>query len=727
MVGIHEILKKRLIDTIRSVQPPGKWKVVVVDVAAQKILLSSCKMYDILEENVTLVESLEKQRQPYPTLEAVYIISPTYEAITKVIEDFAKNTPLYAQANLFFTSGLDDKLFQRLSASPAKRYIKKCIELYIDFQAMEAQLLSLCASLGENPLIRYQRSLEADHPTKTLPYKLAMLLQSELDQYIKDNPDFPPPDNPRPRGMLFICDRTIDMNVPFLHEFTYQAMANDLLEIDNGQKYEYNYTDSNGELATKEAILDETDKVWVEIRHKHMQECIEKLMKDVRDFLEENSSFADNEKAANLNDLKKMLANLPQFQNMKEKLFLHLHIAQECMSIYKKHKLTETAAIEQNCATGYTPDGHSPKNVVEDMVPLLDDPVVSSYDKIRMLLLYILYKNGILEEDRRKLLAHSGISLEENDALNNTGLLGVKLIKSPLGSDKGRKNKQKPSSEESQYDLSRYIPNLKTILESHINNTIDHTAYPYTKDPSAEVDAGGKAAPAQPVSLRSAKPAWYKKGQSTESRASRIIVFVAGGVAYSEIRSAYELSEKHNRDVIIGSTHVITPKKFIDDLKYLRRPSVAYSLLQSQSQPQAQAQAQSQSQPQPNQNRPPVPTQNYGGNPVAMNNPGYNHVPTSPSPGHNPPQQQQGGYIPPPQQGGYQQSNYSSQGYGHQGGGYQQQPPQGYYQQQGVNSQYAQQQRPSAAPLSSTSSASSTSSSKSKTGKFGKEFQKFFK
>ncbi|CAG8563814.1 2015_t:CDS:10 [Ambispora gerdemannii] len=723
MVGVHEILKKRLIDTIRSVQPPGKWKVVVVDVATQKILWSACKMYDILEENVTLVENLEKQRQPYPTLEAVYIISPTYEAITKVIEDFAKSAPLYAQANLFFTSGLEDKLFQRLSASPAKHYIKKCIELYIDFQAMEAQvysfesphsffklyspeempnyedeirkiakqariniplylLLSVCASLGENPLIRYQRSLEADHPTKTLPYKLAMLLQSNLDQYIKDNPDFPPSDNPRPRGVLFICDRTIDMNAPFLHEFTYQAMANDLLEIDNGQRYTYNYTDSHGDPATKEAILDETDKVWVEIRHIHMQECIEKLMKDVRDFLEENSGFADNDKSANLNELKKMLANLPQFQNMKEKLFLHLNIAQECMSIYKKHKLIETAAIEQNCATGYTSDGHAPKTIVEDMVPLLDDPVVSSYDKIRMLLLYILYKNGILEEDRRKLLAHSGISLEENDALNNTGLLGVKLIKSPLGGDKGKKNKQKPHNEDNHYDLSRYTPNLKSILESHINNTIDSQAYPYTKDPSAEVDAGGKAVSAQPVSLRSAKPAWYKKGQSTESRASRIIVFVAGGVTYSEIRSAYELSEKHNRDVIIGSTHTITPKKFINDLKYLR-------------------------------------------NPVAMNSPGYNHVP-SPSPGHNPPQQQQqqqqSGYIPPPQSI-QPQGSYSSQGYA-QGGGYHQPPPsQGNYQ-QGVNSQYAQFQRPP--PLSSTSSTSSTSSSKSKT-KFGKEFQKFFK
>ena len=50
--------------------------------------------------------------------------------------------------------------------------------------------MSVCVTLGENPLIRYQRSLEADHPTKTLSYKLAMLVQSELDQYVRDYPEF---------------------------------------------------------------------------------------------------------------------------------------------------------------------------------------------------------------------------------------------------------------------------------------------------------------------------------------------------------------------------------------------------------------------------------------------------------------------------------------------------------------------------------------------------------
>ncbi|KAI8984345.1 hypothetical protein BDF20DRAFT_859383 [Mycotypha africana] len=53
MIGIDDILKKRFLELIKSVNPTGRWKLVVVDSMSAKILNSACKMYDILEENVT--------------------------------------------------------------------------------------------------------------------------------------------------------------------------------------------------------------------------------------------------------------------------------------------------------------------------------------------------------------------------------------------------------------------------------------------------------------------------------------------------------------------------------------------------------------------------------------------------------------------------------------------------------------------------------------------------
>ncbi|CAG8704301.1 3446_t:CDS:2, partial [Dentiscutata heterogama] len=286
-----------------------------------------------------------------------------------------------------------------------------------------------------------------------------------------------------------------------------------------------------------------------------------------------------------------------------------------------------------NCATGYTSDGRHPKTLVEDMVPLLDSSFVSSYTKVRVLMLYMMYKNGILEEDRRKLLAHARISLPENDAINNLTLFGVKLIRSSSSTfKKTKKYRQKPEDPDC-YEISRYVPRLKLVLEggsvkinmSHINKTIDHTAYPYTRDPTGDPDEV-KVLPQGPVSLRSARAGWSKKGSTTAGN-PRIIVFVAGGVTYSELRSAYELSNKYSRDVVIGSSHITTPQQFIDDLKRLRRhPNQSYSSPQSVHTPPSRAG-----------------NQNYGGiSPSSF----FNRAPSSSTSASS---ASSGGYHPPQQ------------------------------------------------------------------------------
>ena len=47
----------------------------------------------------------------------------------------------------------------------------------------------------------------------------------------------------------------------------------------------------------------------------------------------------------------------------------------------------------------------------------------------------------------------------------------------------------------------------------------------------------------------------------------KFIVFVAGGVTYSEIRGAYDLSKDIGAQIIIGSHGVLTSSIFIDELK----------------------------------------------------------------------------------------------------------------------------------------------------------------
>lgn len=120
-------------------------------------------------------------------------------------------------------------------------------------------------------------------------------------------------------------------------------------------------------------------------------------------------------------------------------------MAQECMSIFERAKLPSVAAVEQNCATGVTPEGKTPKTLVEEMVPILDSrdvqyvsptvwissfylvSICSNINKVRVIALYIQHRDGVPDEDRRRLYQHARLSLPEQDAVNALVHLGLRI------------------------------------------------------------------------------------------------------------------------------------------------------------------------------------------------------------------------------------------------------------------------------------------------------------
>jgi len=299
-----------------------------------------------------------------------------------------------------------------------------------------------------------------------------------------------------------------------------------------------------------------------------MREAIDKLMGDFNKFIQENAAFK-GDGAANLNDMKDMLANLPQYQEQREKFSLHLNMAEECMNIFERDKLPLVANVEQNCATGLTAEGKTPKTLVEEMVPLLDSREVINASKVRIIALYIQYRDGVPEEDRRRLYQHARLSLPEQDAVNAIEHLGVRLSRKPNDRD-SKKIKQKPKDDE--YELSRFKPLLRTIIEDHIANKLDPALFPYAGGTPAPAATSLRTQQTPTTSLRSSKPSWHKapgRPGAASNKRERIIVFMAGGMTFSEVREAYDLSSSLGRDVYIGSTHTLTPRQFIDDLKVL--------------------------------------------------------------------------------------------------------------------------------------------------------------
>ncbi|KAI0060698.1 Sec1-like snare protein [Artomyces pyxidatus] len=651
MSSLITIVRNKFLDAIREVNPPSRWKILVVDEHSQRLLNSVLKQFDILEENVTLIESITTNREPQPGFEAVYMVMPTTANVDRIIRDFSNGRQQYAAAHLFFIEGLSEQLFEKLTSSAAEPFLKGLRELFVNFWAIESQAYSLklpeqffsmfspprgdssaraardrleedlrfvsrsianvCITLNEFPYIRYYTPshhlplgpLKPHETTRAAPappegsarwrtnlargdqaraYEaadseflsklLAFMVQSALEEHKKANPDFPKQDAGRARSTLIITDRAMDVMAPLTHEFTYQAMANDLLPIEDGSKYTYKFQSSVGAFEDKTATLSDSDTVWTDVRHMHMREAIDKLMADFNKFMTDNAGFK-GEGAATLNDMKDMLASLPQYQEQREKFSLHLNMAQECMDIFARDKLPVVATVEQNCATGLTVEGKTPKTLVEEMVPLLDSREVINSNKVRIIALYIQFREGVPDEDRRRLYQHARLSLPEQDAVNGLVHLGVRISRGPGDKDLKKRIKQKPTADE-EYELSRFKPLLRTVIEDVVAGRLEQSVFPYVKDyPSASpAVASQRPTPTPTTSLRSAKPSWHRAarpGGTTSETRQRVLIFVAGGMTYSEMREAYHLSNSLNKDIYIGSTHTFTPRQFVDDLKVL--------------------------------------------------------------------------------------------------------------------------------------------------------------
>jgi syntaxin-binding protein 1 len=455
------------------------------------------------------------------------------------------------------------------------------------------KLATLCITLNEFPSIKYQIS-------SAYATTIATTTLNILENFKRTNTNFwshgDDGRQDRERGILLIVDRSFDPLSPLMHEFTYQAMVNDLLPVKDGIISIVAETNA-GSKVEKKAILNEADEYWVSLRHQHIASVIDYMKERMSDIITNNPSAALAKKSGADMSITAMAAAvkaLPEYRETMAKLSQHVNITQKCMDVFTTNNLLEIHALEEKMSTGEDDDGKQVKqpDLLKQLIDMLIMPDVSQQIKIRLLSIFFLTRGSTATaEERRRLIQAANLTGPEQQILLNFERgLGATLLQSTntraasgqsaggiLSMFKGKSQAKHEPTPEGQYAESRHKCRLKGILES-LMGAEGSEALP--NDLFASIGPAGNAVPVAKSARKYANHTKFAKNSNrTMFQSSRYVVCIAGGVASSELRTAYELMGSLGKEVIIGGTHLINPNIYLKDVASLNTRSADASRL----------------------------------------------------------------------------------------------------------------------------------------------------
>ena len=355
---------KDMLSALKDANPNVPNYILVVDDVTTRIISSTLKMIELLEESVLALEKLELVRKPFPKMHVIYFITPTENSINKLCDDFKDaKKPAYGNVHVYLTNHLEQPLMDKLTKQPnllARLVTFK--ELNLDFLCPEESVFhfdmpkalpTIFSKFG----LKEERALSdliADKLATVVPClfdyknihivynhnennsiaeKVAKRVHQRIEKFLQLKKDDDEDENPAPIKII-ILDRSFDPLTPILHDYYYQAMCFDLLKLEKGI-VEYDSTDNAGNTTKKKAMLTDSDDLWNKYKYKHIAEAMQGVGDEFSHFVETNQTTKAQKDMSNL-DLKAMseiVKNMPIYNELMSKYTLHMNLIEMCLKV----------------------------------------------------------------------------------------------------------------------------------------------------------------------------------------------------------------------------------------------------------------------------------------------------------------------------------------------------------------------------------------------------------
>lgn len=606
------------------------WKVLVYDKFCQEVIAPLLRVGGLRDLGVTLHLNLNSDRLAVADAPAVYFVEPTRANIQRILEDLGKN--LYESCYVNFASSVPHSLLEELARGSLKagaaHRVVGVFDRYVSFVSLSPSLFTLnlpaayetlhSPSLADDVIQQYVERIvdgllsvlvtaRALPVIRCPPGEVAEMVSMRLQERIREllgrggagAPDLfsapssrggPPAVDGGPGGagatqrpILCILDRDVDLVTMLHHSWTYQSLAHDVFAMKLNRltvPVESPGGDSSAPPKPRSYDVDEGDGFWTT----HAGEPFPNVAQAVHEAIEEyNKKMASmrekDEGDPNDPGLAAAINALPEMTEKKRSIDMHTNIATALLTEIKERELDRYYEMEdlfasQSLATSITQ--------CEQL--LASDRKGTMLDKTRAMMVLYLSKPSISSAQLRGLgeaLRNAGGEASGLDYLQHLASIRNMAVPSlvagpgssaPSGGASLMGNLTSAMGAIGKLGdgmfrggeglLAAGMSNIRNIVASKKDSAVCQIV-------DALMEQKGTALTENYLYLDPKAPASGGEVPRIRAPFRRGIAFVIGGGNYTEMQVLQEWAQAHGRSVSYGSTDMVSPAQFVEELSHL--------------------------------------------------------------------------------------------------------------------------------------------------------------
>ena len=578
--------------------------IIILDEKSSHLISTYFSMTDIISQGIFSVELITKDRKPFGSYDAIYIVSNTNESINLIVKDFDYNSEdfqhfnFYKHCHLFLIDPIErnKNIYESLLNEFFLRRIKTFKEIFLDFTALDKNLYYFGTEYNFNPI--YQIFCVNDNTlqnnicikklysiclvTKTYP-NIIYFVHDPSCKYIAENLNkrletyFANHNKNAKNGILLITSRLLDLPAPIQFDMNYGHLLFEKFKSNSDPDKKAINIDLKGKGQKQNIILDHNDILYNKYKKYSFYDVLNILPNDFQTFNE--SDVAKVNKINNIDSLNEMndaVKNFSEYQYKTRLFSQHLDLAQHIRDSNKKRNLQNLVDLQSTIMSGATPKGKRLKTSELNEMLMENVNFFEPSDLLRLLELIRYYNpdndiNELAENINNLSLSESDLklieyftqerSLIEEDAMKRINK-EVILFRN--------KYKYNTSEEKENKSDKRYLcvkeSKLTTICDMCCKNELPKKDFEYMDKAKLLNNPGyqkeykaNTLIENQDLDLESKMPL----------NIDNLILFNVGGISTYEIASlekAYK-NKQFNMNIIYGSNQIYNHEEYI---KYIQ-------------------------------------------------------------------------------------------------------------------------------------------------------------